>query len=316
MSSLRASFQERLRSSQRLYQLASRGGYTAFSRNLGQASRMGGFSVTFGLRHTRISRGREVILIRPGMNALMCYRHWVWEDLARKLSFVERPDGGRVADCRHGTEAQLPSGGRFWVPDLPEPIDLVQGYFLKRGPQEGETVVDVGACYGEITLEMAARVGPRGRVFALEPDRENREILQRNVDASGLKNIRVLPVGLWEETRELEFFCDGNLGSTFAVSTFAGRKGRIQTIPSISPDELVRQIGRMPDFIKMDIEGAEIEVVRALLPLIGAHRPRLSIASYHSRAGTQTSHVLEPMLKQAGYQVESGFNSHRTTWAW
>ena len=68
----------------------------------------------------------------------------------------------------------------------------------------------------------------------------------------------------------------------------------------------------------MDIEGAEVEVVSALAPILAEslHSVRLAIASYHIRDGHPAHELITPPLLVNGYQVETGYPEHTTTWAW
>jgi FkbM family methyltransferase len=133
--------------------------------------------------------------------------------------------------------------------------------------------VDVGAYCGEITVEIAMRVGPTGQVYALEPDPANRVLIQKNLDLQGLTNVTVLPYGLWSETTNLAFAATGGSGSSFQCVRDHNDIGvKPMEITTLSPSDLLNRIGRVPDFIKMDIEGAEVEVIRTLAPRL-AKRP-------------------------------------------
>ena len=199
-----------------------------------------------------------------------------------------------------------------------EKADTCAGYFKHGAPQPGGVAVDVGAYCGEITLEMAERVGPGGHVYAMEPDSENRVLLQKNIERHGVGNVTILPYGLWNKTADVAFHMLGSSGSA-VQSVGDGTHGDTQLtdIKTLSPSDLFARIGAIPDFIKMDIEGAEVEAVEALIPLFAAaSKPmRMAIASYHSRDGRKTHEIITPILLAAGFTVETGFPEHPTTWA-
>ena len=72
----------------------------------------------------------------------------------------------------------------------------------------------------------------------------------------------------------------------------------------------------VPDFIKMDIEGAEIEAVRGSINTIKKFKPAFAIASYHIIKNKTTSVFLEDFFSRIGYNVKSDFSKHLTTYAW
>jgi arsenate reductase-like glutaredoxin family protein len=65
----------------------------------------------------------------------------------------------------------------------------------------------------------------------------------------------------------------------------------------------------------MDIEGAEIEVLEGAKDFLRNKNIHFAIASYHHRNGEQTYKTLEKIFAEIGYQAETGFHRHLTTWA-
>lgn len=241
--------------------------------------------------------------------------------LARREAFLPRlpftPRGKRLhADLRQPALYHLPTAGSLFLPVPAEPIDFFTGYFARGEPRPGDIALDAGAYCGEMTLELAKRVGPSGHVFAFEPDAKNLVWLRRNIERSGFTNITVVPKGLWGKTTTLEFYADENPASSLFAPRNAGPGHPTSKIDVLSPGDAFALIGRVPDFVKMDIEGAEIEVVGALAPALGSAKTRLAIASYHLRDGVMTSGLIEPVLAQCGLSVETGYPPHQTTWAW
>ncbi len=223
-----------------------------------------------------------------------------------------------MIDLRGPTLYRTYSGREIWMSNIIEEADTCAGYFERGAPQSGDVAVDVGAYCGEMTLEMAERVGPAGHVYAMEPDSGNRVLLQKNIDRHGFGNVTILPYGLWNKTADIAFHMMGNSGSA-VQSVGDGSHGdtHLANIKTLSPGDLFARIEVIPDFIKMDIEGAEVEAVGALIPLFtAASKPmRMAIASYHMRDGRKTHEIITPMLLAAGFTVETGFPEHPTTWA-
>lgn len=173
----------------------------------------------------------------------------------------------------------------------------------------GQTVVDAGAFEGMFAIYAACRVGASGRVIALEPDPENLRRLRENVARSGLNQIEIVEAGLWSRDGTVEFSSGGHgaaiapgIGSTaIRVTTLAGLIER-------------HKITRL-DFVKMDIEGAEVEVLESSQDLLPTLHAAWAIASYHRRDGKPTARRLEEIFRASNYEVTTENPIHLTTFA-
>lgn len=116
-------------------------------------------------------------------------------------------------------------------------------------------IVDAGANIGLASLFFATQY-PNSTIVAIEPDVENFRMLLSNTERH--KNIRPIRAALWHEHEELELH-DPGIGSWgLRVSPIAEGKSEIDTV---TMDDLVSVYGRV-DLLKMDIEGAERDVLR------------------------------------------------------
>jgi FkbM family methyltransferase len=200
----------------------------------------------------------------------------------------------------------------------------IEGY-LKEGafrPREGETVIDVGGCFGEFTLFASKCVGPTGRVIMLEPDPGNlaraRELFELNGNPA---NIEIVTAGLWNQQGKLRF--QTGLGGESAVVDFVAAPRlddadsskvieiEVHSLPTLSN---LLQLKRL-DMVKMDVEGAELEIIAGASQLPPQLKPRYSIASYHIVKGAKTADTLAKLFPEMGYRSSSGFPQHLTTWA-
>jgi FkbM family methyltransferase len=223
-----------------------------------------------------------------------------------------------ITDLRQPVLYRMSSGRHIWLPDIIEMIDTCAGYIGRGAPHPGDIVLDAGAFCGESTIELALLVGPTGRVFALEPDPRNIELLKRNLALHHLENVTILPHAIWHETTELNFAANGNAVSTVdSIRNHHAKDSDMIKVSALSPDDLFTQMGCIPNFIKMDIEGAELEVMSVLAPLLAKSPPptRLAIASYHIRNGRPAHELITPLLEASGFHVETGYPDHVTTWA-
>ena len=167
-------------------------------------------------------------------------------------------------------------------------------------PKAGDIVVDAGAFVGTFGLFCAKLVGSGGKVFCFEPDPANYRELCQNIQLNGVSNVTAIPKGLWSSETVLSFRSDGSVGSSFVSKEGSGA---LVEIPVTTIDDLAEREGLDGvDFIKMDIEGAEIEAITGARRCLGALRTHLAIASYHIVDGKQTYMSVEPQLAAIGIE--------------
>jgi FkbM family methyltransferase len=219
-----------------------------------------------------------------------------------------------------GYEVSTPSGIKLRFSYYPYlAFHDIEGY-IQRGKwtlEEGMTVVDAGGCYGEFAVYAAHCVGPGGRVLMLEPDPANVEVARKVLALNANPpNVEIVPAGLWREPGKLRFNAGQDAQSAVEVGEIAGGNANAIEIDVHSLSSLTEcyDLKRL-DFVKMDIEGAELEVIGAAGTLPPNLRPRYAIASYHVVDGRPTAEKLPALFAGIGYRCESGYPNHLTTWA-
>src|SRR5690349_21031513 len=131
----------------------------------------------------------------------------------------------------------------------------------------GAVVVDVGANIGFNTLYAAQRVGPNGRVLAVEPADDNVAVLRENVQRSKLENIAIVPVAAGRGIGTRPFFLRGDVSavnSFYPESIYAAVTGVVD-VPVQALDDLVEGDA---DIVKIDVEGAELDVLAGMTRLL------------------------------------------------
>lgn len=182
-------------------------------------------------------------------------------------------------------------------------------------PRDGDVVIDAGGCWGDTALWFAHRVGPSGRVISLEFSADNLVIFRENLDCNPdlAARIGIVEHALWGESGAVVSAAGTGPGSrlsagdsTVVVSPSVRGADRVSTI---TIDDLVDREGLdRVDFIKMDIEGAELAGLRGGERTLRRFRPRLAICVYHSLADMREIplHVLSLDL---GYKIHLGHAS-------
>ena len=153
-------------------------------------------------------------------------------------------------------------------------------YFMKKFVREGDTCIDIGAHLGYYTFEMSSLVGEKGRVVAVEPVAKFFNVLEKMVNAKRIKNIELKKVALGGEGKVVEIGIPRiNKQKRFGYARIRKLSEYLEyaeseTVPNAEGDELFADLNRV-DFIKCDVEGAEVPVFKSMPRLISKHQPVL-----------------------------------------
>ena len=146
---------------------------------------------------------------------------------------------------------------------------------FRRDVTAGDIVFDVGANLGAYTLLFAQWVGRSGRVFAFEPAPEPLDGLRRLLDANEVSSrVTVLNAAVSATDGTATFFADGVDGTSRLVN--ASVVGAV-TVPTVTIDTICRRENVRPALIKIDAEGAELDVLRGARETIAAGGMRLKL---------------------------------------
>jgi FkbM family methyltransferase len=159
----------------------------------------------------------------------------------------------------------------------------------------GDTAYDIGANQGYVSLALAKRVGPDGRVIAFEPVPRNIEAFRLNLQINGIKNVRLLELAASDQAGEAVIRIAENLSTASLVWHRNNPSATELGIRTTAIDALVAG-GELeyPKFVKIDVEGAEASVLRGMQRTLAAARPVLFVEC--SEAGREESwHLLRTL---------------------
>jgi FkbM family methyltransferase len=239
----------------------------------------------------------EAGLLRGPMKGLVARRTWrvqTGEASGLKLSFPQNLDfvrGSTELPMQRCVAAHLAPGGVFY---------------------------DVGANVGFFSLLATRRVGRDGAVYAFEPVAENVEAIRRNLRLNAIDNVSVFQVAIEEKSRPGILYVTkwdgGSSLSTGAVTPAEPVEER--RVEVVSLDELVQTKGlRPPTLVKIDVEGAELGVLRGMLKTIERFRP---VVVYEVDDGDQVAFVrrwqaLDDFVVSVGYRITRLEDSYTNT---
>ena len=163
---------------------------------------------------------------------------------------------------------------------------------LSRIVHPGTIFYDIGAHIGFFSLA-AARSG--AQVISFEADPENVTRLQMHVEKNGLSSkITFVEAAVWSSGNRKIAFQRGWPRSQGGVTDHGIRpvlaSGSTISVNSITIDDFVAEGAAVPDILKIDVEGGEVEVLKGATGVIRAHRPKLVIEVHHrdARIGIET----------------------------
>lgn len=207
------------------------------------------------------------------------------------------------------------SGVELYFPAVPED-DVMDAYTHRYEPSAGDVVWDAGAHAGATAYFLSQMVGETGRVFAFEPDAANYQYLLRNIDGNTLHNVTPLTKALAGKTGTAKFIMDGTMDSGIDEFLVYKGPGEVKDVVTLSIADACAELGSVPQFIKMDIEGAEIAAIEGSADFIRTHPIHFSIESYHRVDGEYTFRALHRIFTTLGYRVESSAEfGQMFTWA-
>ncbi len=148
--------------------------------------------------------------------------------------------------------------------------------------KQGDIVIDAGACWGDSSLYFATKVKETGMVYSFEFIPENIKIYNKNLALNKeiASHIKLIPNPLWDADDLQIYFTDKGPSSLVSFNETENYTGTAKTITidAWAQQHHVQKI----DFIKMDIEGAELKALQGAQNTIKTHKPTLAIAIYHS----------------------------------
>jgi len=149
---------------------------------------------------------------------------------------------------------------------------------IRQYVSAGDTVCDIGANVGYVSLSLAKRVGSRGRVIAFEPIPQNIAAFRKNIAINGIQNVRLIECAASDHAGDAVIRVAENPSTASLVWHRNNLAATEFSIHTVSIDELVES-GDLasPKFAKIDVEGAEGLVLQGMRRTIASARPVLFV---------------------------------------
>ena len=203
---------------------------------------------------------------------------------------------GHLAGYRWRRSHRYVSG--YWLGHYELPIQQC----LARELRTGDVFYDVGANAGFFSLLASKCVGSAGKVFAFEPLPENACSIRSQLELNDINNCTVVQAAVSDRDGTIEF-SSGEDTSTAHIKGARGEEdgGPMFSVRTISLDQFTQETSP-PDFIKMDIEGAEILALEGAAAILGGMHPPRMLIEFH---GEELAHQGHRLLAEYDYDLLS-----------
>ncbi|NRD74818.1 FkbM family methyltransferase [Shewanella sp. VB17] len=160
-------------------------------------------------------------------------------------------------------------------------------------PMSSDVYIDGGAWQGDTLHELKQLLGNEIEIHSFEPDESNFKQLSNLITNQKLPNCYIHKKALWNQETTLNFFNSSNAVHTMQARVSTELNPNIMTkvqVAAITLDSYCQTLERTPTYIKLDVEGAEPQVLEGATILINTSAPKLAISAYH-----EPNHIWELM---------------------
>lgn len=187
----------------------------------------------------------------------------------------------------------------YYVGDLDRKITWICRQLVERG----DTVLDIGANLGLVTVALSDLVGEEGRVFSFEPNPRIQALLNQTVEKNDANNVTVFPVALGEEKGELELWVpsenagEGSLVRHNRTDDGTTHKVKVETLSEITEKAGIENVR----LIKIDVEGFEENVFRGAAEFFAKAKPEAILFELNEVKGHLKDEPVIQLLQEYGY---------------
>ena len=175
---------------------------------------------------------------------------------------------------------------------------------LLRIIQPGDICWDIGANIGFYTCLLASQVGDTGAVVAFEPATRTCGYLHENVSLNKFTNVTVVNKGIGDKAEQRHlYYSEAGLAEGTASLKYANKRTASERVTLDTIDNLFRELSA-PDFVKIDVEGYQLEVLKGGEYYLKTHAPLLMA---ELKDVGETNHAIygeiEDYISDLGYQL-------------
>jgi FkbM family methyltransferase len=184
------------------------------------------------------------------------------------------------------------------------PVQETLAQYLKPG----DIFYDIGANVGFFTIVAAKLVGSLGKVYAFEPEAENIATLRHNAQINQFTHVSAIAKAVSRTTGQAEFLL-ANYSGGHTLATVGSRADArdVISIDVVSIDDLLSQNEiESPTFVKIDVEGAEIDVLYGMTQTIKEYQPIIlyEVDDRNKEIMLSKREEIASFLRECGYEIK------------
>src|ERR687894_659673 len=203
---------------------------------------------------------------------------------------------------------------KFWLDTSPSYLLMVRVHRFLHGheghivgrftPKEGDTVIDIGAHIGRYTITSSKQVGNSGKVVAIEADPDNFQLLKRNIALNNLTNVLPLNYAVFSTRTRMKLYEQS--ASAKYNSLMLARAAKTKNYVEVNADTLdsilkLNEVNQV-NWIKIDVEGAEFEVLKGSTRTLSSNDISLLVEIHNIDDPSHYDNILD-VLKYHNYEI-------------
>lgn len=213
------------------------------------------------------------------------------------------PSGTRGYPTRAGTVFFDVSESPMMLRRLLRRYEVDKHRLLARILGPGDVFVDVGANRGDFSVLAGRRVGPGGRVLSIEPEPTNLEWLRRSITANHVDEVVTVAACAASDREGTATLHVSTRSGAHSLVTEQESAGDEVTVPTRTLDALLADEGiERPRAVKIDVEGADLLVLRGATGLLATSDPLALLIDLHPHLGADVL-AIQAMLTDAGFSL-------------
>jgi FkbM family methyltransferase len=176
---------------------------------------------------------------------------------------------------------------------------------LEKNNSKTLKILDVGAHIGLATLYFK-KIYPNSHITCFEPNPNIFPLLEENIFCNNLKNVKAFNIAIGKDSSERKLYIDSSGYGAFSTASFrkdAWNRKQKSTPIEVKTELLSKYIKSRVDLFKLDVEGAELEILKELDSKNSFDNIQNMLIEYHPQEGQNINNLLE-ILKRNSFKLE------------